>query len=442
MNMSRSFLSLTRLRHVIPRITVSTERRNTDSGSPAIVEVGGITPIKQSGNPKPRVFRIVSQRGMINRYGLNSHGATLVAARLRQRVREFAYKQGYGLGEDAEQFVLDGGAGVPPGSLVKGKLLSVQVAKNESTLQGDIEAIRRDYVNATSLLAKYADVIVVNVSCPNEPGYRNLQQIEPLTEILTGVVAAAASVDRKVKVRTMVKVSPDEGSEEQIASICAAVWRSGVDGVVVGNTTFSRPDGTGLSKVEADVMEERGGYSGPQLFHRTVSLVKKYRRILDYPLHDQKVSHQTEQQPHEATNPQFEASAKREEQDLKGTSDESTNQPLLSIPETHSSPTTGGIGSDVASARASNPSPNLEQSITPQVSTQPATLTSKTIFCTGGITNGQQALEVLNAGASVAQIYTGMILSNAKALSADDCYDSSCLWWCGESNLYEAGDEA
>ncbi len=419
-----------------------TERRNTDSGSPAIVEVGGITPIKQSGNPKPRVFRIASQRGMINRYGLNSHGATLVAARLRQRVREFAYKQGYGLGEDAEQFILDGGAGVPPGSLVKGKLLSVQVAKNESTPQGDIEAIRRDYVNATSLLAKYADVIVVNVSCPNEPGYRNLQQIEPLTEILTGVVAAAASVDRKVKVRTMVKVSPDEGSEEQIASICAAVWRSGVDGVVVGNTTFSRPDGTGLSKLEADVMEERGGYSGPQLFHRTVSLVKKYRRILDYPLHDQKLSDQTEQQPHEATDPQFEASDKRDEQSLIGASDESSNQRLLRIPETRSSPTTGGIGSDVASAPASVPSPNLEQSVTPQVSTQPATLAPKTIFCTGGITNGQQALEVLNAGASVAQIYTGMILSNTKALSADACYDSSCLWWCGESNLYEAGDEA
>ena len=152
---------------LVPGITVPVQRNNTDSDSPAVVEVGGVTPNKQSGNPKPRVFRILSQQGMINRYGLNSDGASLVAARLRQRVREFAYKQGYGLDELAERFVLDGDAGVPPGSLVKGKLLSVQVAKNESTSDRDIEAISRDYVKATSLLAKYADIIIVNVSCPN-----------------------------------------------------------------------------------------------------------------------------------------------------------------------------------------------------------------------------------------------------------------------------------
>lgn len=128
--------------------------------------MGGVTETRQSRNPKPLVFRVVTQQGMINRYGLNSDGSALVAARLRQRVRKFAYNQGYGLDEDAERFVLDGNAGVPPGSLVKGKLLAVQVAKNDTTSDGDIEAITRDYVRATSLLARYADVIVVNVSCP------------------------------------------------------------------------------------------------------------------------------------------------------------------------------------------------------------------------------------------------------------------------------------
>lgn len=177
---------------------------------------------------------------------------------------------------------------------MKGKLLSVWVAKNDSILKEDIEAIRQDYVNAISLLTKYADIIVVNVSYPNVPGYRDLQQIEPLTQILTDVVRVAALVDRKVKVRTMVKVSPDEDTEEQIDSICAAVWRSGVDGVVVRNTTTSRPDGPNLSKIEAADMKERGGYSGPQLFYRTVSIVKKYRRILDYPLHNQNVTQQTQ----------------------------------------------------------------------------------------------------------------------------------------------------
>jgi dihydroorotate dehydrogenase len=111
---------------------------------PAVVEIGGVTETRQSGNPRPRLFRIVSQQGMLNRYGLNSDGAELVAARLRQRLREFAYHQGYRLGEDAERFVLNGDAGVPPGSLVKGKLMAIQVAKNASTPDGDIEAIRRD----------------------------------------------------------------------------------------------------------------------------------------------------------------------------------------------------------------------------------------------------------------------------------------------------------
>lgn len=94
---------------------------------PAVVEVGGITPRPQEGNAKPRVFRVPSQNGIINRYGLNSEGADNVAQRLRQRVREFAYQMGFGLGPDAERAVLDGAAGVPPGSLVPGKILCVQV---------------------------------------------------------------------------------------------------------------------------------------------------------------------------------------------------------------------------------------------------------------------------------------------------------------------------
>lgn len=90
-----------------------TKRSNIDSDNPAVAEVGDVAPIKQNENPRPRVFRIPSQQGMINRYGLNSDGATLVAARLRQRVRELAYEQGSGLDEGAERCVLDGDAGVP-----------------------------------------------------------------------------------------------------------------------------------------------------------------------------------------------------------------------------------------------------------------------------------------------------------------------------------------
>ena len=87
-----------------------------------------------------------------------------MAIRLRQRAREYAYASGFGIGEDAEQRVLDGEAGVPPGSLVEGKLLAVQVAKNKLTPDDDIEAVKADYVYCVEALARYADIIVVNVS--------------------------------------------------------------------------------------------------------------------------------------------------------------------------------------------------------------------------------------------------------------------------------------
>lgn len=312
---------------------------------PAIVEVGGVTPYPQDGNPKPRVFRLPSQKALINRYGLNSLGAEDMAMRLRERVRYFAYHHGFGLGEEAEKRVLDGEAGVLPGSLVKGKMLAVQVAKNKATKDEDIEAVTRDYVFCVNEVARYADILVVNVSSPNTPGLRTLQRVEPLTKILQGVVGAARSVDRKTKPKVMVKVSPDEDDDEQIQGIVEAIWRSDVDGVIVGNTTKRRtgliPSHHNLTTTEKRTLDEEGGFSGPEMFQRTLSLVKRYRKLLDQgpPLH---IS---------------------ESQDEKS-----------------SSVVKGSIGQE-----------------------------QKVIFATGGVTNGKQALEILNAGANVAQIYTAMI---------------------------------
>lgn len=244
---------------------------------PAIVEVGGTTPLPQDGNPRPRVFRVPSQNAMINRYGLNSKGADHMAALLGQRVRDFAYAHGFGDHEQAEQRVLNGEAGVPAGSLIPGKLLAVQVAKNKATPDTDIEAVKRDYVYCVDRLAKYADILVVNVSSPNTPGLRDLQATAPLTAILKAVVGAAKGLDRQTKPYVMVKVSPDEDSDEQVTGICDAVWGSGVDGVIVGNTTNRRPGpvtkGITLPTEEQQTLKETGGYSGPPLFDRTVTLV-------------------------------------------------------------------------------------------------------------------------------------------------------------------------
>ncbi len=153
--------------------------------------------------------------------------------RLRQRVREYAYSLGWGTGEEAEQRVLDGEAGVPAGSLTSGKLLAIQIAKNQWT-PSDIEAVKRDYVYCVDALARYADIIVVNVSSPNTPGLRSLQQEEPLTNILTAVVSATKTKRKKRPPYVMVKVSPDEDSDDDVRGICHAILASGVDGVVVG----------------------------------------------------------------------------------------------------------------------------------------------------------------------------------------------------------------
>ncbi|CRG86818.1 dihydroorotate oxidase [Talaromyces islandicus] len=251
---------------------------------PAIVEVGGTTPQPQDGNPRPRVFRVVSQAAMINRYGLNSKGADHMAKVLKERVRAFAYAHGFGDHDAAEQRVLNGEAGVPPGSLFAGKLLAVQVAKNKTTPESDIAAVAQDYVYCVDRVAPYADIVVVNVSSPNTPGLRGLQAAGPLTEILKGVVGAARRIDRKTKPFVMVKVSPDEDSDEQVDGICHAVRESGVDGVIVGNTTNRRPNplpkGYVLSAKEQQTLSETGGYSGPQLFEGTVALVARYKEKL------------------------------------------------------------------------------------------------------------------------------------------------------------------
>ena len=370
--------------------------------------------------------------------------------RLRQRVREFAYSIGFGIDEVAEQRVLDGEAGVPPGSLVDGKLMAVQVAKNKFTPDTDIEAVKRDYVYCVDALAKYADIVVVNVSSPNTPGLRGLQNEKPLTHVLKGVVEAAQRVERRSKPAVMVKVSPDEDSDAQISGICEAIRASGVDGVVVGNTTKTRPDplpkGYTLSDKEAALLLEEGGYSGPQLFEKTLNLVKRYRRYLDQdssrqspaPTKSKGVITQRAK-PEEVAQSgdsleadaakRIEASVKRDMANLKDPSAEndasSGPRPLIRLPERHESlaskpdqPTERPALSSsthidqLPAVKEPPPSPSSSVAESHQAIDQP-----KVIFATGGITDGRKALEVLNAGASVALVYTALVYGGVGTIS-------------------------
>lgn len=433
---------------------------------PAIIEIGGTTPLPQNGNPQPRVFRLTSQQALINRYGLNSEGADHVAMRLRNRVRKFAQALGLGHDEIAEKAVLDGIAGVPPGSLTPGKLLAVNIAKNKITPEDDVEAVTSDYVYCVDKLGPYADILVVNVSSPNTPGLRSLQQSDKLQKILTGVVKAAHSVERRARPKVMVKVSPDEDTDEQVSGICEAVWASGVDGVIVGNTTNKRPETLPhlkkFSPLEEQHLLETGGFSGPHLFDRTVSLVKKYRKLL--------AEKPSQLQQPVKTRSALEAEAKRIEASIQASSGtvtssdpdpvvtsvdagiislqnpsekrESEKEPLINIPDnrfydkTEAEPSQVAIADDILpdSTRLAEEKRQLQairealEQLPPRAEHEGADQAnldphldsidqSKVIFATGGITNGKQALEVLNAGANVAMIYTALIYGGVGTIS-------------------------
>lgn len=443
---------------------------------PAIIEIGGTTPMPQTGNDKPRVFRLTSQQAMINRYGLNSEGADYVAMRLRNRVRKFAHTLGLGQDDIAEQAVLDGIAGVPPGSLIPGKLLAVNIAKNKFTPESDVDAVTSDYVYCVETLGPYADILVVNVSSPNTPGLRSLQEGDKLTQILSGVVKAAHGVERRTRPFVMVKVSPDEDSDEQIAGICDAVWASGVDGVVVGNTTNRRPKSLphlkDLSPLEEQNMLEKGGFSGPHLFDQVLALVKKYRKHLaekppsvetpEIPTASQgalsavadeiKANQQASRQKENATDPsaaspdKITASVDSGVVPVTGMIQEGTSKelPLISPPsdrlfdgssEERDTPqkeealaTDSGLR-DVVERRQLKSiqqaierlPPKAQRDALERLESAPPHLglidQPKVIFATGGITNGKQALEVLNAGANVAMVYTALVYGGIGTIS-------------------------
>ncbi|KAF2684439.1 FMN-linked oxidoreductase [Lentithecium fluviatile CBS 122367] len=395
-----------------------------------LIEVGAVTTVPQEGNPKPRVFRLPSQNALINRYGFNSEGAEMVAMRLRQRLRQFAYHAGLGIDEDAERIVLDGGAGVPPGSLMPGRLMAVQIAKNKNTSEHDMEAVKRDYTRCVHHLGRYADVVVVNVSSPNTPGLRTLQNVEPLTQLLASVVEAVQKVDRKTKPAIMVKVSPDEDSEEQVLGICEAVWESGVDGVIVGNTTKKRPDpipkGYQLPSTEASLLLEQGGYSGPQMFEQTLRLVKRYRQTLD-----NGPKRLPPPPPPSKKEPPVAGHAIGDEPDAsildkispskipsEAPSSENPTAPKASasLPSESTPPPTNV--DDLAEAAPTLSSKPPAYAMDPTPAPAPATAGArKVIFASGGITNGRQAREVLDAGASVAQVYTAIIYGGVGTIS-------------------------
>ncbi|GAB3633719.1 quinone-dependent dihydroorotate dehydrogenase [Microbacterium shaanxiense] len=200
------------------------------------VEIGTITAVGQDGNPKPRLFRLVPDRAVINRMGFNNAGADAAARRL-ERLRRRRPKT----------------------------VIGVNIGKSRIV---EVEHATADYVASTTKLAPLADYLAVNVSSPNTPGLRGLQAVETLAPLLRAVKAAAGPTP------LLVKIAPDLPDEE-IAAIARLAVAEGLDGIIAHNTTISRE---GLS-TDAAVVEAAGagGLSGAPLRERSMEVLRVVR---------------------------------------------------------------------------------------------------------------------------------------------------------------------
>jgi dihydroorotate dehydrogenase len=202
------------------------------------VEIGTVTSLAQPGNPRPRLFRLPADRALVNRMGFNNHGAQAAAQKLAQR---------------------------------RSTVVGANIGRSKVTTN---EAAVADYVTSTEALAPHADYMVINVSSPNTPSLRELQAVEALRPLITGVKNA---IDRTVSGRhvpLLLKVAPDL-HDADIDAIADLALELGLDGIIATNTTITR---SGLSTPSA-VVEAlgNGGLSGAPLRERSLTVLKRLR---------------------------------------------------------------------------------------------------------------------------------------------------------------------
>ena len=215
------------------------------------IEVGTITAQAQPGNPAPRLFRLPADRALVNRMGFNNDGAAAVAPRLAATRRTLQERFGT----------------VRP-------VLGVNIGKTKVV---PLEGAAEDYRSATRLLAPHADYLAVNVSSPNTPGLRQLQEISALEPILAAVREEADRVVADRRVPLTVKIAPDL-ADEDVRAVAALAGRIGLDGVIATNTTVSR---AGLAAPAAEVEAlGAGGLSGAPLKERSVEVLAVLRSAL------------------------------------------------------------------------------------------------------------------------------------------------------------------
>lgn len=198
------------------------------------IEIGSLTPKPQDGNPKPRCFRVPQDRALINRFGINNKGVKNAVEQLKKN---------------------------RPNVLV-----AANISKNTTSINEDAA---KDYETSFALLYDFVDMFVVNVSCPNVVGLTALQDISFLSDIVDKLLDLRRYYDTYRPI--LLKVSPDLSSE-QLDDIIDYCLRSGIDGLVAGNTTRSRD---GLT-IDPKKIEEigNGGMSGAPVHKKNLELVR------------------------------------------------------------------------------------------------------------------------------------------------------------------------
>lgn len=223
------------------------------------VEIGSVTPVPQPGNPTPRFFRLSQDDAVINRYGFNSVGHMAVLSELKHRFAKLHLKH----------------PNATLNSFRENKMLAINLGKNKT---GDEV---KDYVKGVQNFGPYADALVINVSSPNTPGLRDLQNEAKLTNLLTQVVRERNNLDGELidparKPPVLVKIAPDL-TEPEIKSIAQSAKESKIDGIILSNTTIQRPVDSLITK--GSIVQETGGLSGKPL--KPISL-KAFRILRKY----------------------------------------------------------------------------------------------------------------------------------------------------------------
>ncbi|HJA04594.1 MAG TPA: quinone-dependent dihydroorotate dehydrogenase [Candidatus Microbacterium stercoravium] len=204
------------------------------------VEIGTVTAIPQPGNDKPRLFRLVADRGLVNRMGFNNRGAAQAAKRIAKLRRGRA-------------------------------IIGANIGKSRVV---DVDDAVADYVTSARALAPLADYLAVNVSSPNTPGLRGLQAVETLRPLLEAVRDAAGATP------LLVKIAPDLPDDE-VTAITQLAAELRLDGLIATNTTISR-DGL---ETDAETVQSfgAGGVSGPPVKARSLEVLDLVRRAVPDP---------------------------------------------------------------------------------------------------------------------------------------------------------------